>query len=142
MGTYKTIDHTADIAIEISGSSLEDLFHTAWQAWYETVLGGLKVHSKVRKNIKLRAATAEELLVNFLGEVNYWLLVKKWIPAKIEQLEFSTGNGLLILETVVSGQSLNSDKHELQVEVKAVTFHQMEIKQFCNNFSTRLVFDV
>jgi len=142
MGTYKTIDHTADIAIEISGSSLEDLFHTAWQAWYETVLGGLKVHSKVRKNIKLRAATTEELLVSFLGEINYWLLVKKWIAAKIEQLEFSTGNGLLILETVVSGQSLNSDKHELQVEVKAVTFHQMEIKQLDNNFSTRLVFDV
>ena len=142
MGTFKTIDHTADIAIEISGSSLEDLFHTAWQAWYETVLGGLKVHSKVRKNIKLRAATTEELLVSFLGEINYWLLVKKWIAAKIEQLEFSTGNGLLILETVVSGQSLNSDKHELQVEVKAVTFHQMEIKQLDNNFSTRLVFDV
>jgi len=28
------------------------------------------------------------------------------------------------------------------VEVKAVTFHQMEIIQLGNNFSTRLVFDV
>ena len=142
MGSYQTIDHTADIAIEISGNSLEDLFRTAYQAWYETVLGSLTITSKGRKRIKFEADSPEELLVNFINEINYWLMVKKWIPAKIRKLELTDTDGHLNLWVVADGQSLDIKRHVLQVEVKAVTFHQLEIKQIGHNFFTRMVFDV
>jgi protein archease len=142
MGNYQTIDHTADIAIEISGNSLEDLFQTAYQAWYETVLGHARCLSQVKKRKKLQAFSPEELLVNFVSELNFWLMVKKWIVARIEKLELSEENGQLTLKVIATGQSFDPEKHELQAEVKAVTFHQLEIKQRGNNLYTRLVFDV
>jgi SHS2 domain-containing protein len=142
MGTYHTIDHTADIAIEISGNSLEDLFRTAYQAWYEIVLDYLRVLSQGRKRIKLKADSPEELLVNFINEINYWLMVKKWITAKIEKLELSDTDGHLSLRVVAAGRPLDIKRHELQLEVKAVTFYQLEIKQTGHNFFTRMVFDV
>lgn len=142
MGKYQTIDHTADIALEISGNSLEDLFQTAYLAWYETVLGHIRFLSQGRKRIKLQADSPEELLVNFISEMNFWLMVKKWIAVGIEKLEISEKEGKLTLHLVATGQSLDFKEHVLQVEVKAVTFHQMEIKQSGPNFYTRMVFDV
>jgi SHS2 domain-containing protein len=69
-------------------------------------------------------------------------MAKSWIAARIDKLELAKVDEQLVLHLVATGQLLDLKKHELQVEVKAVTFHQMEIKQSGNNFFTRLVFDV
>jgi len=140
MGSYQIIDHTADLAVEVSGENIEDLFRTAYQAWYDIVFGSQPLKYRGQKTISLEAETLEELLVNFISELNYWLMVKKWLPTEIKKMEIFPEQERKKLWVLVKGQPL--DQRELQVEIKAVTFHQMEIKKKDGNFITRLVFDI
>ena len=39
-GNYKQIDHTADIAFEVSGESLGALFKASLEAWLTSVIDG------------------------------------------------------------------------------------------------------
>ncbi len=40
--SYKFIDHTADIAVELSGSSLDELFTAGAEAWLVSIVGEIK----------------------------------------------------------------------------------------------------
>lgn len=140
MGSYQIIDHTADLAVEVSGENIEDLFRTAYQAWYDIVFCSQPLTSSRRKTVGLEALTLEELLVNFISELNYWLMVKKWLPTEIKKMEIFSEQERKKLWVLVKGQPL--DPRDIQLEIKAVTFHQMEIKKKDGKLTTRLVFDI
>ena len=87
MGTYKQIDHTADIAVEIIGNNHEDLLKTAANCWREIVFGKRKFNKKIKKTIQISGNTIEDLIIEFLSELNFLFNVKKWIGSKILNLK-------------------------------------------------------
>ena len=40
------------------------------------------------------------------------------------------------------GEKINLEKHEIKHEIKAVTYHQLEVKRENNYWSTRVIFDI
>ena len=75
-GSYKQIDHTADIAFEVSGESFEELFKASSEAWLTSVIDETTFNQGKFKKIKLTSFSKEQLLVDFLSELNYYLLTK------------------------------------------------------------------
>lgn len=142
MGSYTQIDHTADIAIQVEGSDEEDLFHTAAQAWLEVVLLDLVNAGHERINLSLSADSLDELLVDFLNELNYLLFTRYWIPGGIDRIKIGKENGTYHLDATVTGEPLDEKRHHIQVEIKAVTYHQMKIERKGNALKTIVVFDI
>ena len=140
--SYKFFDHTADIAVEVSGQTLEELFLSSAAAWKETVIEQKEFNGSDSKNISIISESLEILLVQFLSELNYFLLTKEWLMNSIEELKIKEQNDRYHLNAKIYGEEYDSEKHFLKVEIKAVTFHQMEIKRKKNEFSTSIVFDV
>ena len=140
--SYKFIEHTADIAIELTGNDPEDLFRSAASAWLESVLDEINIEDKETKEFSLSDKSLEELLVNFLSEINFFLFTRKWILGNINSLLIEYYNNNWNLKAIISGEELKEDKHYLREEIKAVTFHQMKIERANNEYSTRIIFDI
>jgi SHS2 domain-containing protein len=136
---YKFINHTADLAFDVSADSLEELFLEAAKAWRISVVGDIsgKALSNVMFNIS--ADSLEELLVNFLNELNFLLTTKKWLAIIFNNIVIDKTNFLFNANS--TGFHVD-DSIEIKEEIKSATYHQMNIVNIDNRFSTRVVFDV
>ena len=141
-GTYRFIDHDSDIAVEVNGSSLEELFSASAKAWKEVTVAKSIVSNKDSNQINLEQPTSEELLVSFLDELNYLFHTKKWVTGSVEAIWISEEDKIWTLSAKLKGEPFSSLKHKTGSEIKAITFHQVNIKKSGIYFSTRLVFDI
>lgn len=143
MNEYLEIEHTADIGLEVWGDKIEKLFLNAVEGYYKLVLSD---NYKLRKSnlfdFKDKDFTLENLLISFLTEINYFLMVKKKILIPINSLRIIEENENYGL--IVSGQlhSLADPAEIIKTEIKAVTYHQIKIKNENGIFRTRVIFDI
>lgn len=139
--SYNFIDHTADIAAEIIGSSLEELFSAGADAWLDSIVDDSKFESDDSIEIDLSASSGEELLVSFLNELNYLLITKKWLSLEILSFKIDSFEENWELSAELNGTEIKKD-FQLKNEIKSVTYHQVEIKKTNGNYSTLVVFDI
>ncbi|MDI6721003.1 MAG: archease [Candidatus Aenigmarchaeota archaeon] len=128
----------ADVAFEASGRTLEEMFSSAAEALTATMVKDIKtVKPKLKKKINFKAENVEKLLYAFLEEL---------IFLKDSELllfsEYRLKANETSLEGEISGEKLNMKKHELLVDVKAVTMHMFEVKHEKGTWKTRVVLDV
>jgi SHS2 domain-containing protein len=139
---YKFIEHTADIAVEVSANTIEDLFKVSCSAWRAAVLENINSFSIEEKEITLDAGSLEELLVCFLNELNFYLYAEQWIFNSVSSLKITNEKKFVRLDAKVAGEPFNKSIHHLKEEIKAVTYHQVKIQNNGDNFFTRIVFDI
>ena len=138
MGGFKFVDHTADIAVEITGNSLIDLFETAFYALKEIVIEQNDSRISREISIKLSAESFSELLINFLSELNYFTQVKKFIIKSISEIRIDDR----VLSCNILYEVFDPGKHELKEEIKAVTYHQLNLQEVDNHYIATVVFDI
>ena len=139
--SYKYVDHTADIAAEITGSSLDELFSAGAEAWLISVIGEINIADDDLIELELSAASKEELLVTFLNELNYLLITKKWLCSSIQSIKIFDDVDGCELSAELKGIKLKEDI-QLKQEIKSVTYHQLEIVERDGSYSTLIVFDI
>lgn len=140
--SYKFIDHTADIAVDIEADKINELFIASAYAWRETISDEKFDNPTFDKKIFFEDSNLEILLVSFLSELNYLFQHESWMITSVKNAEVDDTNGVWKLEAEISGFIFDRSKIKLESEIKAVTYHQMEIKFNQNKYSTRIVFDI
>ncbi len=130
----------ADIAFEASGKTLSELFESAGLAVTNTMVRDLKkVKPKTSKIIKLKSDTLENLLFNFLQEI---IFLKDARQLLLSKFSVKIDEKKIFLTAKASGERLDAKKHELVVDVKAVTMHKFELKKEKNKWVARVILDV
>src|SRR6185369_10049956 len=88
---YTFIDHTADVAADLTGGTLPELFRSAAQALTDTITSLDRVRPAVTQPVTLEAATVEDLLVDCLNELVYRFEVQNVLfcdmSVKVEERE-------------------------------------------------------
>jgi len=125
--SYRFLDHATDALIEVTAPSLEDAFLLAAQSLVETTLDRETIQEKAQKTIQVSGPDLRYLLFNWLEEVNYQIITEGFAIAKFK-VNISK-NSQYSLTATVYGEPIDLKKHQFKVEVKAPTFHLMEIKQ-------------
>ena len=127
------VEHTADRAIKVWSDRLDGLFSQAAAGMY--ALMDIEVGADLRTSLQIRITgfDPETFLVGFLSELLYLLEKERKAFDKLE-LRFNNN----ILEANLEGTAVISQKKE----VKAVTFHNLKIRQINGNYETTIVFDV
>jgi SHS2 domain-containing protein len=138
--SYKFIDHTADIAVELSGDSLEELFIAGSKAWHNAVSDEIVSDANDSVEFDLSANSKEELLVSFLNELNFLFTTQKWLCLKVASIKIIE-DGSCELSAELNGIKVQDDFPHKQ-EIKSVTYHQMEIVKKERKYSTLVVFDI
>ena len=80
---------------------------------------------------------------NFLQELIFYkdakLLLFSGYDIKIEE---KPKTGKLVLRATLSGEKIDMKKHELLVDVKAVSWHMFKVEQVKNNWKCFVILDV
>lgn len=136
-GSYRLLEHTADMGIEAQGESLADLFEQAALGLLD-ILGTGQVASREERLVEVAGYDVEEVLVNWLNELLYLLEVRDFLPAAF----IIDSAGRQGLTARVRGEVYDPAVHPLEREVKAVTYHQLQVEQEDGRWRVRLFVDL
>ena len=121
------LEHTTDAFILVTAPSLTDAFTLAGQSVVDTTLDKKTIEEKEQRTLNVSGKDLSYLLLNWLEEVNYQLITEGFAIARFS-LEISK-NSTYKLKSTIFGEPINLKKHHFKIEIKAPTFHMMEIKQ-------------
>jgi SHS2 domain-containing protein len=136
-GSFEFIDHTADAGIRVEAPTLEDLFETAGLAFTELVTSVASVDCRVERRFQLQEGDIEALLVSWLQELLYLLDTEELVFARfqVKLHDFS-------LEATAWGDVFDPNIHTMKTEIKAVTYHQLEVAKSDQGWEAQVIFDI
>lgn len=137
MKAFEFFEHTADIGVHVYGRTLEELFVNAARALYE-VQGRFDLADRRMLKVELAASSAEELLVRWLSEMLYHLSADG-ICFTHFRLQFAGEQKLM---AQLEGGAVDFSRSEVHEEIKAVTYHQLSVKQTAEGWTATVIFDV
>ncbi len=133
---FEELAHTADLEIRVWGEDLVSLFQQAAAGMLhlsgvEELAEGI---SSVQQNISIEAMDFEGLLILFLEELLY-RLTEDYMVYEIQELSISSE---YTLKAELTGAQIKS----YQRDIKAVTYHNLNIRSSADGYEVNIVFDI
>ena len=135
---YSLFSHTADLGMSVTGHSCEDLFRKAGLAILELLVVNKEPRIEQKLNISLSGNDLPDLMVNWLSELLYLFEGERLVVTEIFINEINNHS----LTSTLSAMKFDSRCNEILREIKAVTYHQIEVKEKNNIWETRVIFDL
>ena len=127
MREWEQYEHTADVGIRGYGSTLEEAFEAVALALFDVMVDVRKVDPKECRDVEVEEEDLEALLYSFLEELLVIHDVEGLVFGDVK-VEIGKAENGYRLTARACGEPL-SEKHGPKEEVKAITYHEMEIKQ-------------
>jgi|SRR5579859_1204896 len=131
------IDHTADIGVVVRAATAKDAFIAAAGAMLDYMVERDKVPEAQERNLEVTADGWEDLLVTWLEELLYLFESERFVPKRIELAELSPDH----LRAHLHGDTLDAERDETKIGIKAVTYHQLRAEETEEGFVARVIFD-
>ena len=131
---------TADILFDAFGETLEECFSNAGKAVFEVMSDTSIVKPDEREEFEITSKDEKSLLFDFLNELIYLSDCRKMFFSSFNLKITRTDSGLS-LKAVCFGEKINPKRHELRTEVKACTYHSMDVKKN-GKWRARVLLDV
>lgn len=131
---FELIHHTADVRVRVSAASLEELFRDAVRGMYAVMRGEAHGAPVTREIAVDESADTTSLLVDFLNEVLNRAHIGRELFDAITFTRFE--------ETSLTATLTGSAPAEFEEDVKAVTYHEAEVRLENGTWTTMLVFDL
>lgn len=144
-GGYKPVEHTADVGIKAWGQNQKELLEEAALGMVSQTYNPDTVEEKEVRELELEAETMDELLLQWLREILYFmeneaLLFKRF---QIEKDNFSLKNEkTLHIQATMHGEKRDPTRHDICKEIKAVTRHGLYAKKNGPWWEANVLFDV
>jgi protein archease len=135
---YRLIDHTADFGIHVFGSDLKDLFSNAAFAMFDLITDIKSLKGADESSLNVKGVDRPDLMVNWLRELLYIWNGKEKLVKSI-YIIFITENELA---AKIKFDSFDPARHSIKNEIKAVTYHQIQVNQIAKGWESRIIFDV
>lgn len=135
---YRLFEHTADLGIEIFGQDPGELLENGVFALFDLMTDLKAVRPEKSWRISVEGNAWDDLLVNLLREVLYMaagegILLREFSIRDVAKFRV-TGFG--------TGEILDSRRHRMEMEIKAVTYHGLEVVRTKTGWKGRVICDV
>jgi SHS2 domain-containing protein len=135
---YRLLNHTADLGMCVNGVSLKKLYENAGKALLEQLVILKQSSGGEKLSISLSAADHADLMVKWLSEILYIFNGENLVVEDIRVKSIRENH----INSTLTITPFTPDKHDLIREIKAVTYHQIEVKKENNLWITRVIFDL
>jgi len=135
---FEVTDHTADIGVTAWGKDLADLMANAACGMLSLIVEPQTVNSTLTRKIELEEPDEVTLLVGWLNTLLYELDVNRLLFREFDIVM----SGETRLSAVCRGEKFDPDKHRLIREVKAATYHNLDITMVKGIYSAAIIFDI
>ena len=124
----------------MGGANVEELFSRAAEAMFDIIAEikspGLSViNSPFKNQIRLKADSIEELLINWLNELLSLSATKELV---FSDFKIQIQNNNLEAEAVAKEMK----NYRVKSEIKAATYHQLKIIKIAEGWQAEVIFDV
>ena len=130
--TYLFLEHTADIMFESYGGSYEGALENAGKALF-SVFG--KAQKKVKITLSLSAHNLEELTVQALADLLAYMDTNEVVLCEMKVLSFDPEKCSVSIEAW-------GEKKRPRDHVKAVTYHELMVREEKGSWTIRILLDV
>ena len=135
---YEHFEHTADLGLRARAGDLETLFADAARALFSAIVLELEtIRPKQARQFVIAGEDRDYLLLDWLNELLYVF--------EVEHLLFSdftvkfTAEGLA---ATARGEPIDRDRHQLEREVKAITYHGLKVEQQDGEWLAEVIVDI
>jgi SHS2 domain-containing protein len=135
---FRLLAHTADIGLEASASSREELFVTAAEGFTMLVFGAAAAKPAIHREIRVEAPDLAALLVVWLNEILYLCESASLVPAGFAINALTDHH----LNAVISGEPFDPERHTIERTAKAVTYHQLLVEERKSGWYARVYIDL
>ena len=136
--TYRLIDHTADFGMQVFGSDSQELFSNAALALFDVITEMDVLKGCNSCNITASGEDWPDLMINWLREVLYLWNGKEMLVKSVQILSLSENN----ISAKIYFDAYMPDRHIIKTEIKAVTYHQIQVKSSPSGWKARVIFDI
>ena len=135
---YKRIDPTADCGIEVWGTDLKSLFQNAGLALFDLIADSGRIEPAMEDTVQVDGSDWADLMINWLRELLYFWTGKEMLIKEITVREIAEFR----LSAAIRLEPYDPEKHRLNHEIKAVTYHSLQVTPFSDGWKATIVFDV
>lgn len=130
---FREHEHTADWELEVWAPDLPGLLKQAAEGMYALAQTELETSPRTTRTLVVSAPDPESLLVDFLGEL---LFLGEEDGLAFDHIEIEVSEGRL--RANLEGAPIRFQAKE----IKAVTYHNLSIRETGHGLVVRIVFDV
>jgi SHS2 domain-containing protein len=136
--SYEAIDHTADFGIRVFGDNPIDLFQNSAMALMDQVVETANHPPQKEIRLSIKGNDWPDLMVNWLREILY-LWSGKALLTRSVQIQSITEKSL---SSRVGVDLFSPQRHTLISEIKAVTYHQIQVLDRGGLWEATVIFDI
>ena len=136
--TFTFLDHTADLGIMVTGLDLRDLFEKAAHSMMQIMIEGQPTGKPSSLQLSVSGEDYADLMVRWLGEILYLFQGEGKIVTCTEISSITQSRINSTLQTV----PFNPKQHEVLAEIKAVTYHRIEVVCENGRWKATIIFDL
>jgi len=133
----------ADVAFEAWGASLEEMFVAAASATMRVMVDDLEaIDRREQRTLHLEAEAVDMLLFQFLQELVFFKDAERLLLRTDSLAIQRHGDDDWELTAAVYGEMIDPNRHELLVDVKAVTLHRFQVETFEGGWKACVILDI
>ncbi len=136
---YIEVDHTADIGIGLNAPDLRSALERTAAAMFDVISDLEQIGEEWRRDIRVegREGDLPNLLVRWLSELLYLFATEHVLLSRFEINSIEDG----AIEATVAGERIDRTRHALKTELKAPTYHGLQIREDPDGWVVRVIFD-
>jgi SHS2 domain-containing protein len=132
---FIVVEHGADLGLIAYGSTEEELYRHAAAGLFSLIVKAGRVVPSIERTIIVEGG--EERLIVFLNELLFLWDTERFVPGELS-VEIHGSRVWAWLQ----GEPFHEGRHRVRKEIKAVTYHGYEIRQWRGRLRARLVLDI
>lgn len=135
---HEPFEHTADLGLRIRAADLDTLFAEAAEALFGVIIEDLStIQPRQRLDVQVAGDDRAYLLFDWLRELLFRFDADHLLFGRFEVHVSATG-----LEGSAWGEPLDRSRHELDHEVKAITYHGLKVEQTTDGWLAEIIVDI
>ena len=138
MQPFRTLEHTADVGFEAFGATREEAYANAARALMNLIVDLETVAPREHVPLRITGPDAQSLLVNWLSEILFLHDADGWVFRDFEIKSLTEGS----LSAVARGEKFQRSRHQLKMQVKAITYHQLALEESPHGWRAQVYVDI
>jgi SHS2 domain-containing protein len=157
---YEIFEHTADLGIRVRAGSLNELFADAARGLFSVMVANPTAIRAIEEvPFQLAGGDLEELLHDWLTELLYTFYARRLVLAEFNvriDEDKTTGVSSVLKESrrvgasthpakltaTAQGEPIDVRRHEIDNEVKAITWHGLKVQRLPDGWQAEVIVDI
>jgi len=135
---FELFEHTADLGLRVEAATLKELLAEAAHGLLAMLVANPQaVRSVQTRMIELTAEEPTHLLFDWLSELLYAFEADKLL---LSAFEIKLDGGQLL--ATCRGEPMDTTRHQMDHEVKAITYHGLRVEQTAGSWRAEVIVDI